>query len=337
MPNNVKRARTVLKRDGGSATSAATSSLDQARDSRIHTDHPHLRSLAGAAKALRFLPKQPPRSVLNGRHASRLRGRGLNFEELRNYLPGDDVRAIDWRVTARMREPYVRVYTEERDRPALIVVDQRMSMFFGSQRNMKSVTAAETAALAAFAILDQGDRVGGIVFGDEQLSDFRPRSRRRSVDAFVSSIAAANCALAANAPVVSPMSLNRPLEKAARIARRDHLVLVISDFDEIDRRTETLLGGLSRHNDVILFLVTDPVAHQFPEGLRLIVSDGQLQAELNAASGTVRRALDEFSANRFAEILAWERKLGIPILPLSAGEETLPQVRRLLGLAARAR
>lgn len=306
-------------------------------DPRVRVDLAHLRSLAGAGRSLRFLPRQAAHSVLNGRHASRLRGRGLNFEELRGYLPGDDVRSIDWKVTARMGEPYVRVYTEERDRPALIVVDQRMSMFFGSRLNMKSVTAAETAAVAAFAILDQGDRVGGLVFGDERLAEFRPLSSRRALDAFIASVASANGALSADAPVVTPMSLNRPLEEAARIARRDHLILVISDFDEIDERTETILGGLSRHNDVVLFLVSDPVAHKFPEGLRLIVSDGHLQAELDAASGTVRRALDEFSSGRFAQVLSWERKLGIPVLPLSAGEETLPQIRRLLGLVARGR
>ncbi len=306
-------------------------------DPRVHVDLAHLRNLAGAAKSLRFLPRQPAHSVLNGRHASRLRGRGLNFEELRGYLPGDDVRSIDWKVTARTGEPYVRVYTEERDRPGLIVVDQRMSMFFGSRLNMKSVTAAEAAALAAFAILEQGDRVGGIVFGDDLLADFRPLSSRRTLDAFIASLAAANCALSAGAPVIAPMSLNRPLEAAARIAHRDHLLLVISDFDAIDDRTEALLGGLSRHNDVVLFLVTDPVAHHFPEGLRMIVSDGQLQAELDAASGTIRRALEEFSTGRFAKVLAWERKLGIPILPLSAGEATVPQIRKLLGLVARAR
>ncbi|MCG8594101.1 MAG: DUF58 domain-containing protein, partial [Kiloniellales bacterium] len=129
-----------------------------AADPRIHVDLAHLRGFAGRATALRLLPRQPARSVLNGRHASRLRGRGLSFEELRGYLPGDDIRSIDWKVTARTGEPHVRVFTEERDRPALIVVDQRMSMFFGSRLNMKSVTAAETAALAAFRILDQGDR-----------------------------------------------------------------------------------------------------------------------------------------------------------------------------------
>ena len=88
-------------------------------------------------------------SILAGRHASRLRGRGLNFEEIRRYLPGDDTRNMDWKVTARMRKPHVRVYTEERDRPCLLVVDQRQSMFFGTRRCMKSVAAAEVAALAA--------------------------------------------------------------------------------------------------------------------------------------------------------------------------------------------
>ena len=150
-------------------------------DSRVRVDLAHLRRLEGPAKALSLLPRQPAHSVLNGRHASRLRGRGLNFEELRDYLPGDDVRAIDWKVTARTGEPHVRVYTEERDRPALILVDQRMSMFFGSKHNMKSVTAAEAAALAAFSILDQGDRIGGIVFGDEMVAELRPlRSRQRA-------------------------------------------------------------------------------------------------------------------------------------------------------------
>ena len=117
-------------------------------DARIHVSLAHLRGLQGAARGLSFLPRQPSASVLNGRHASRLRGRGLNFEEMRDYLPGDDIRSIDWKATARTGSPHVRVFTEERDRPALLVVDQRMSMFYGSVLNMKSVTAAEAAAIA---------------------------------------------------------------------------------------------------------------------------------------------------------------------------------------------
>ena len=303
-------------------------------DPRIRVDIAHLRRLEGRAKALSFLPRQPARSVLNGRHASRLRGRGLNFEELRGYLPGDDVRTIDWKVTARTREPHVRVYTEERDRPALIVVDQRMSMFFGSQLNVKSVTAAEAAALAAFRILDQGDRVGGIVFGDDVIAEVRPQRNRRALNRLLSAIAEANARLHADAPVANPMPLNRVLGAVARIARRDYLVLVVSDFDGIDDRTKTLIGGLARHNDVVLCLVTDPIAHEIPENLRLVVSDGTLQAEIDTASGRVKRALAEMSAGRLARVLDWQRTLGVPVLPLSAGEETLPQIRRLMGFAA---
>ncbi len=325
MRDDAARARAGLARVPASAPDA---------DPRIHADLAHLRALEAAAKKLRFLPRQPARSVLNGHHASRLRGRGLNFEEMRDYLPGDDVRAIDWKVTARTGEPHVRVYTEDRDRPALLLVDQRMSMFFGSKRNMKSVTAAEAAAIAAFAILDQGDRVGGIVFGDEVIAEIRPLRSRRTLDALTTAIADANALLRADAPAVEPMGLNRPLEAAARMARGNHLVVVISDFDGIDERTETLLGGLVRHNDVILCLVTDPMAHGIDETLQIVVSDGRLQAEIDTRSGRVSRSLAEMSSGRLAGVLALEKKLGLPVLPLDAGEATMPQIRRLLGLSA---
>ena len=286
------------------------------------------------ARGFSFLPRQPVHSLLSGRYASRLRGRGLNFEEMRHYQRGDDIRTMDWKATARTRKPHVRVYTEERDRPALIVVDQRMSMFFGSKLNMKSVTAAETAAIAAFAILDQGDRVGGIVFGDEVVAEIRPLRSRRTLDALTTAIADANALLSADAPAVEAMGLNRPLEAAQRLAGTNHLIIVVSDFDGIDARTETLLGGMLKHNDVMLCLVTDPMAHEIADDLQIVISDGILQAEIDTRSGRVRRSLAEMTSGRVAEVLALEKKLGVPVLPLNAGEATLPQIRRLLGLSA---
>ncbi|MBO6896070.1 MAG: DUF58 domain-containing protein, partial [Shimia sp.] len=140
------RNRAALSRAG---VAPDRSPSEGAEDPRIHVSLRGLRSLEAAARAISFLPKQPARSALQGRHRSRIRGRGLDFEELRDYLPGDDVRAIDWKVTARAGSPYVRVYTEERDRPTLIVVDQRMSMFYGTVHNTKAVTAAECAAIVA--------------------------------------------------------------------------------------------------------------------------------------------------------------------------------------------
>jgi uncharacterized protein (DUF58 family) len=302
-------------------------------DPRIRVTLSHLRTLEGRARSLTFLPRQPARSVLNGRHASRLRGRGLNFEELRDYLPGDDVRAIDWKVTARTGSPHVRVMTEERDRPALIVVDQRMSMFFGSTLNMKAVTAAEAAALAAFRILDQGDRVGGIVFGDERIAEIRPQRSRAALNRLLTALADANGLLHAEAPVVEqPVSLTRVLRAVSRIAPRHHLVIVLSDFDVVDAETERLVAALARLNDLVVVPVSDPLAEEVPRGLKLVVSDGRLQAEVDTGDATQRRALTEMARGRLAAVLDWQRRFGVPVLPLATAEPTLPQLRRLMGL-----
>lgn len=301
-------------------------------DPRIHVTFEHLRGLEGAAKGLRFLPQQPARSVLNGRHVSRLRGRGLNFEELRDYMPSDDVRSIDWKVTARTGKPYVRVFTEERDRPTLIVVDQRMSMFFGSRLNTKAVTAAECAALAAFAVLAQGDRVGGIVFGDAALAEVKPARNRAALNRFLTGLSAANQALAPDAPAVEPLSINEVLGAVARIAPRNHLVIFLSDFDVIDDQTRRLVSGLSRHNDLVLGLVTDPFADCLPADAKLVISDGVLQAAVDMSDQTVHNDLARFAKRRIADILEWQVQFGVPVLPLTTAQDSLAQMRRLMGL-----
>src|SRR5215831_17349395 len=119
----------------------------------VYVDLEELVALEYRGRKVSFLPRQPAHSLLFGRFASRMRGRGLNFEEIRDYRSGDDVRSIDWKLTARLRKPHIRVFNEERDRQALLVVDQRLSMFFGSRRAMKSVTAAQAAAIGAWRIL----------------------------------------------------------------------------------------------------------------------------------------------------------------------------------------
>ena len=141
---------------------------------QIYTNLHALVRLRYTAGGFSYLPQQPVRSLLAGRKRSKLRGRGLDFDELRHYRPGDDIRTMDWRVTNRTGKPHVRVYTEERDRPVIVVVDQRLPMFFGSEYKMKSVIAAEVAAITAWRVLGVGDRIGAIVFNDERLAEARP-------------------------------------------------------------------------------------------------------------------------------------------------------------------
>jgi uncharacterized protein (DUF58 family) len=291
-----------------------------------------LSALEIAAREFSFLPQQPVHSILAGRHASRLRGRGLAFEELRPYLPGDDIRNMDWRATARMGKPFVRVYTEEKDRPALILVDQRINMFFGTRRAMKSVAAAEIAALCAWRILAEGDRVGGYVFNDESLDEVRPARSRAAVTHFLEVVVAQNNALRADAGVRrTPSRLNAALEAAARVARHDHVVILISDFDGHDRDTRDLLLDLSVHNDVVAMLVYDPFLFDLPKAGELVVTDGDLQVELPFGTGHVRKSLAETADARLKELLGWRGEIGVPVLPISSAEETADQLRKLLG------
>jgi uncharacterized protein (DUF58 family) len=303
------------------------------RDPRIWVGLDRLVALEAQARGFDFLPRQPVGSALSGRRASRLRGRGLEFEEIRAYLPGDDVRAIDWKVTARTGAPHVRVTREERDRPALIVVDQRQAMFFGSRLNMKSVTAAETAALAAWRILAAGDRVGGLVLSDTGLDAVPARRSRAAVLRLLELVAARNAALSAGAPVVADAAgrLDASLRRAAEIVTHDWLVLV----DGAGDATLSTLTAIARGNDVVLAIVHDPSANEIPATGRLVVGDGTLQVELDLADTRVRDNLEAVGGGRVRRLLGWQQRLDAAILPVSAGEETLPQLRRLFGAPPR--
>ena len=285
------------------------------------------------ARGFDFLPRQPVHSLLAGRHASRMRGRGLNFEEIRAYLPGDDVRSIDWKVTARKGETHVRVYTEERDRPAFLVVDQRISMFFGTRVNMKSVTAAELAAAAAWRVFDQGDRVGAVVFDDKASTEVRPHRSQETVHRILQAVVDKNRALRAQTNARrEPGMLNRVLESVGKFAAHDYLVAIISDFDGANEETRRLVSRLAQHNDVLAVPIYDPIATEVPKAARLVVSDGELQVELDTGRGAVRERLAQFTDDRLGAILAWQTELGVPVLPITSDKDALEQIRQLLGV-----
>lgn len=301
----------------------------------VYVDLDGLIALSHRARGVSFLPRQPVHSLLSGRYASRMRGRGLNFEEIRAYLPGDDVRAIDWKVTARVRRPHVRVFNEERDREALLVVDQRLAMFYGSRVAMKSVTAAEVAALAAWRVLAAGDRVGGIIFNDQDIAEIPAQRSRATVLRLLGTIVRHNQALGVDRGIVPQAAmLNRALERVARQARHDCVVVIVSDFDGADGDTRRLVGAMAQHNDVIAALIHDPSQSELIDSGHLVVSDGELQVELDLGRESVRHSIIEMSHERLRDVFAWTRDLGVPVAPISTAEDTAEQVRRLLGRAA---
>ncbi|MEM6363733.1 MAG: DUF58 domain-containing protein [Planctomycetota bacterium] len=303
---------------------------DPFEDPRVYASDRDLILLQHHTQALSFLPRQPIQSLLSGRHASRVRGRGLNFEELRVYQPGDDVRTIDWKVTARTRTAYTRVFTEERDRPVLMLVDQRIGMFFGTQRYMKSVLASQLAALTAWRVLEQGDRIGAIVFSDDSSDFFVPRRSRHCVTEILRSVVRRNRELSANSRVhANAAAFARVIEQASRLATHDYLVVIISDFNGIDELCMRHLTRIASHNDLIGLVVYDPSASDFRARQQITVSDGEWQLGISDSKQAQR--ITKATANRLESVLSLQHKLQAPMLPINTADEVLPQLRRLMG------
>ncbi|MNP96881.1 hypothetical protein D3C85_94730 [compost metagenome] len=303
-----------------------------ASDADVHIRIQDLMALEPAARGLRFTSRQPINSILAGQHGSRLRGRGLDFEELRRYLPGDDLRQLDWRASQRLGKPYVRTYSEERDRPLLVLVDQRMSMHFGSVRSFKSVVAARVAALSSWMGYLAGDRVGGLVFSDDGIEQVRPLRSRERIQALFAAIVRRNQALRADAPDVDATGrLNQALQGALAHAPHDNLICLISDFAGADDQTLRLLRTLAAHNDVIATLVYDPLAVHIPLQGRLVVTQGELQVEVAADRQQVRQPLSDFFTGRLRDVAELLRRSHVPLLSVDTANDTLTQLRRELG------
>ncbi|ASV38886.1 DUF58 domain-containing protein [Pseudomonas sp. NS1(2017)] len=301
-------------------------------DGFVYVSLAQLMALQFQARDLSFVARQPQGSILAGNHASRLRGRGLNFDELRRYQPGDDLRHLDWRASLRTGKPVVRTFTEERDRPALIVVDQRMSMFFGSVRSFKSAVAAELGALAAWMVFNAGDRVGGLVFNDQRVDSVAPLRSRKRVEALCSRIVQQNAALTASNPDhEDDGQLDKVLQQCLAVAGHDHLICLVSDFAGAGPRTLQLMQQLSAHNDVIALQVYDPLALNVPSRGQLRVTQGQLQVELAVNQRQVRQPLGDFLGGRLKGVANLLRRSQVPLLMISTALPAADQLRSELG------
>lgn len=297
-----------------------------------YADLDELIRLQYKAQGFSFLPRQPVHSILAGRHASRLRGRGLNFEEIRNYLPGDDIRNMDWKVTARMREPHVRVYTEERDRPVLLLVDQRIGMFFGSQRNTKSVTAAEAAALSAWRVFSAGDRVGAIVFNDTDMTVIEPRRSQQQVMKILKAVVEKNHQLGLGKGIrFNPGMFNEMMTRALRLAKHDYLVCSIGDGNGVNEETVKLATLLTAHNDMLAGFIYDPIEADLPDAGKIVVAEEEQQLEVDTSDKRMRTRFKKDFTDRLNWMKEISRLRSIPVIPIHTNEGVAEQLRKSLG------
>lgn len=283
------------------------------------------------ARQLQLARRNRALSALTGPNKSNFRGRGIDFEEVRSYQAGDDIRSIDWRVTARTGDAHTKLFREERERPVLLVVDQRPSMFFGSSHCFKSVLATHLASLLCWSALDGGDRVGGLVFDGHRHREIRPRRSRRTVLALLSEIESFNRAL--------PLQERPPVDSFAdmlanlrRVAKPGSNIYLVSDFQGAtsdDARKH--LFQLAQHTQVTALACSDPLEGNLPRGGRYAVTDGEQRSELNTADRQLRKSYSERHAQEQQQLRESMARLGIPVLQASTAQPPFSLLQTYFG------
>jgi uncharacterized protein (DUF58 family) len=282
-----------------------------------HVELGELIALRFPARQLKLSRRKRALSALAGANKSNFRGRGIDFEEVRNYQPGDDIRTIDWRVTARTGQAHTKMFREERERPVLVVADQRSNMFFGSRHCFKSVLAAHLASLVAWSALDAGDRVGGLVFNGVEHRDIRPRRSRKTVLALLSQVARYNRALPLPSPC-SEDSFATMLSNLRRIVRPGSSLFLVSDFRGAGiAQSRELLFQIAQHTEVTAIACSDPMEAVLPRAGRYTVTDGVERSELHTASRHLREDYSERFREQRETLTRDLQRLGIPLLEAS--------------------
>lgn len=280
-----------------------------------------------------LLPLAKQKKVLNelgGNHSSFLRGRGMDYSEVRQYQAGDDIRSMDWRVTARMDKAHVKVFHEEKERPVLLLCDQRAGMRFGSQRALKSVLAADITALFAWATFSAGDRVGALLFSDEKELNLRPKPGRKAVLNLVRELSLLNSSHAGD----EHARLQQVFRHLRRVARPGSRIYIISDWAGFDDECQQHLYHVSRHSDVVAIHLSDPLEQQLPPPGRYPISDGQQRHWLNSLAAKKRQQYQQAFEQRLNSLKRQLLSLQIPLIQLStANPNPLPLLRTGLGLA----
>tara|TARA_R110002072_G_scaffold113605_3_gene243152 strand:- start:10562 stop:11503 length:942 start_codon:yes stop_codon:yes gene_type:complete len=269
------------------------------------------------AKQLQLGRRTRALSNLAGPIKSNFRGRGIDFEEVRTYQPGDDIRTIDWRVTARTGNAHTKLFREERERPVLVVVDQRNSMFFGSSHCFKSVLAGHLASLLAWSALNGGDRVGGLVFNELGHQEIRPRRSRKTVLMLLSQIASYNASL----PVDSTSEADHfasMLSNLRRIARPGSSLFLISDFRGASQEgAREHLFELAKHTELTALACSDPMEAELPRAGTYAVTNGTERSELQTGDRQLRDSYRQRQQQQHAMLSDDLIRLGVPLLRAS--------------------
>ncbi len=298
-------------------------------DNLVHVSTETLIALRAAAEGLTLKPNRIA-ARQSGNYQSRFKGRGMEFDEARLYQPGDDVRNLDWRVTARTGKPHTKLFREERERTVLTWVDMRPTMFFATRGAFKSVIAARAAALVAWSANQQGDRLGGLVFNAEGHHELRPKRGKAAVLKLFQLLSQASSWQSQHNE--QEPDANNALARLRRVAKPGSLIFLFSDFRNLGAQAESHLVQLARHNDVVLFHIHDPLEQELPKRGVYRVAWGE-SSKLFTGNKTTQTNYQQQFQQHCDELQQLARFPGIHYLACATNEDVLLKLQAGLGQA----
>ncbi|SJM95682.1 DUF58 domain-containing protein [Crenothrix polyspora] len=274
-----------------------------------------------------------------GGYVSHFKGRGMEFDEVRPYQPGDDIRRIDWRVTARMDQTYTKIFREERERPVFISVDNRPTMHFATRGVFKSVLAAKLAALLAWTAEHHGDRIGGQIFSLDVCQELKPHNGKHAVLRFLNTLVTkpemqqqqrSKTPKVSEKPQIAAdlvMTLEQVLARLTQHVRPGSLVYIISDFRGVDDKAEAHLAKLRRHCDVVLIFVYDPLESTLPTKGRYRFTDDKRDVVIDTSDSQRLTQYQQNFVQRLQRLEVLAKKMGLVLIQCSTVQNPIQQLR----------
>jgi uncharacterized protein (DUF58 family) len=278
---------------------------------------------------LDLAPRQGIQAKLAGSYLAKTKGRGMEFDEARHYQAGDDIRAIDWRVTARTGKTHTKIYREEKERPIFILADLSSTMYFGTQLLFKSVQVAHLASLIAWAARDRGDRIGGLIFNQNQHLEYKPLTRHKAVLSLLHGLVELHQTPDPSTP--QSVTFSDACARVRRLARPGSLVFLLSDFQQLNELAKQHLNRLSRHCEVIAYPISDPFEHKLPDvrvAQQVALTDGITQQNIVLGEKDVADKYQQQHLASFNYIQSTLQQCHAQVLPISAA---IPLEQQLVG------
>ena len=267
------------------------------------------------------------RSNQSGQYLSRFKGRGMEFDESRPYQPGDDIRNMDWRVTARTNKPHSKVFREERERPVLLWVDFRPSMFFATRVCFKSVLGARLAALLSWKATQQGDRLGALLFSDTRHLEIRPGRGKSAVLRLIKQLSEFSQGAGEHAGA-GRQDDGHALKRLVQVTRPGSLIYLISDFRHMTEQLESSLATLSAHNELVLLHVHDALETSLPAAGFYRVTDGVVEASIDASNEQVKTQYQQRFNEQQQTLIRLCQKCRATYRPASTQQTALEIIRQ---------